>query len=273
MTLQTYYPAAPLSQFVHEFWLWENYLPAHPRERILPGGMMELIINLTGEPMTMAYPDDGFRPHYFHGPIVAGPRSTYFMVDTRRSASILAVYFKFGAAMPFFGVSAKELLNLHVPLEAIWGLHARDLYCRLLEAPTAAARFQILEQALLAQLLRYEARHRAVGYALAAFQSAPQAQTVAQVVDQIGLSPTRFIQVFSEDVGLTPKLFCRVLRFQEALRHIVQRSERTWADIALDAGYYDQSHFINDFQTFAGISPRLYVAQHPDHRMNLAVVE
>lgn len=273
MTLHSYIPAAPLSHFVNEIWLWEGYHPPHPKERILPGGVMELVINLSEEGFRMYYPADPYQPHRFHGPLVAGPRSEHFLVDTTRPASILGVYFKPGAALPFFKTSGRELHNLHVPLDTFWQARAHDLYCRLLEAKSPAERFHIVEQALLVQLARYQARHRAIGFALSAFHSTPHMQTVKQVVNQIGLSPTRFIQVFSEEIGLTPKLYCRVLRFQEALRLSVQRGATNWADIALSCGYYDQSHFINDFQELAGISPTLYFPQNPEHRTNLPVAE
>lgn len=269
MAMHTYHPKPPLSQFINEIWLWESYQPPHPKERILPGGMMELIVNLTDEPMQMYYPSDNFQPHSFHGPIVAGPRSTFFLVDTTRPTSVMGVYFKPGAALPFFKTSGRELHNLHVSLDTIWRSRAHDLYCQLLEARTPLRQFQIMEAALLEQLARYEARHRAVDFALSIFNRAPHLHSINQVVDQIGLSPTRFIQIFGEEIGLTPKLFCRVQRFQEALKLTTQSAHKDWTEIALASGYFDQSHFINDFQTFAGITPTLYFPQHPEHRTNL----
>lgn len=273
MSLQTYIPLKPLSDFVHMFWYWEGYHPPHPKERILPGGMMELVINLTDEPMQIYEGHPHPRPHRIYGPIAAGARSQYFVVDTVRPASILAVWFKPGGAMPFFGVSAQELLNLHVPLDALWAAAAHDLYNQLLEAPTLDVRFRILEQALLCRLLQASECHRAINYALKIFNIQPQAHTIAEVVERIALSPTRFIQVFREDVGMTPKLFCRVQRFQRALRLIANQSEQSWTDIALSCGYYDQAHFINDFRALAGISPSLYAPQSLEHNTNLPIFE
>ncbi len=268
--LQSYIPQAPLSHYVNEIWLWEDYFPPHPKERILPGGMMELVVNLSDAPMQMYYEIDHYQPHDFKNLFVAGPRSEFFLVDTTRPTTVMGVYFKPGAALPFFKTSGRELQNLHVPLDVFWHREADNLYHQLREAKTAQRRFQLMEAALCARLADYTERHRAVGFALSAFN---RDYNVTQVMDQIGLSPTRFIQVFSEDIGLTPKLFCRVLRFQNALREIVNRKTDSWADIALSCGYFDQSHLINDFQAFAGISPTLYAPQHPEHRLNLPVSE
>ena len=70
----------------------------------------------------------------------------------------------------------------------------------------------------------------------------------------------RFIQIFRDEVGLTPKLLCRVLRFQEVINTIEKRDAVDWVDIALSCGYFDQAHFIHDFRSFAGITPTGYQA-------------
>ncbi len=80
------------------------------------------------------------------------------------------------------------------------------------------------------------------------------------------LSPKRFIQVFSEEVGLTPKLFCRVRRFQEVLRLIEKGQHIEWAEIALTCGYFDQAHCIHDFRAFSGLNPTTYLTHRGEHR-------
>ncbi len=273
MSLQTYLPQAPLSDYVHLLWYWKDYHPPHPRERILPGGMMEIVINLTAEPFQITYPQAGTQTQRISGAMAAGARSQHFLIDTTRPATLLAVWFKPGGALPFFGVPAADLHNLHLPLETLWGTAAKDLYEQLLEAPSPAACFRILEGALLRRLLAGAERHRAVEYALALLHRQPQPQRIAAIVDEIALSPTRFIQLFRDDVGFAPKLFCRIQRFQQALRLAAHDPARSWADVALTCGYYDQSHFINDFQAFAGIPPGAYVPQSRDHPSNLPVFD
>ena len=122
------------------------------------------------------------------------------------------------------------------------------------------ARFEILEQALLAELARGFEAHGAVGFALRRFMAAPHATTIAGVTDQIGLSPKRFIQIFRDETGFTPKVFCRIRRFQQALDLMEAASSVEWAKVALDCGYFDQAHFIHDFRAFSGINPTSYLA-------------
>jgi AraC-like DNA-binding protein len=78
-----------------------------------------------------------------------------------------------------------------------------------------------------------------------------------------GLSHTRFIQLFHEHVGLTPKLFCRVRRFRSLLDRIEKSMPVNWAELATDAGYFDQAHLIRDFRVFAGITPLEYTRTMP----------
>ena len=136
---------------------------------------------------------------------------------------------------------------------------------RLLEAKTPTAMFDVLGQALLEQAVRPLARHPAVAFALREFQARPQAKTVGDVIRQVGLSPRAFIRRFSEEVGLTPKLFCRIRRFQEALGPIRAGRRFAWSDVALDCGYYDQAHLIRDFRAFSGFTPTAFLRVWGEH--------
>jgi AraC-like DNA-binding protein len=84
------------------------------------------------------------------------------------------------------------------------------------------------------------------------------AAPVGVVVDRTGLSHRRFLGLFTEQVGLTPKRFCRVRRFQRVLQHLHAGGRAHWTEVALSCGYYDQAHFIKEFELFSGINPSTY---------------
>lgn len=134
-------------------------------------------------------------------------------------------------------------------------------------------KFRILEQTLLAQASRPLVRHPAVAFALKEFGNASYARKVSDVTGRTGLSQRRFIQVFSEEVGLTPKLFCHVQRFQEVLRRIEIRDRIEWADVALGCGYFDQAHFIHDFRAFSGLTPTDYLTHRGEHPNHVALTD
>ncbi len=266
MLYRAYHPRPPLADFVETLWLYEGDPPLHTKERRLPTGTMELVINLRDNALHVS---DWQRPDQFQrfrGSLLCGAYAECFVIDTASLASVIGVQFRPGGAFPFVRMPAGELHNTHVSLDTLWGTSASDLREQLLAAATPEARFRLLEQSLLAQVARPLAGHPAVACALQAFQQVPHLRTIADVSGQIGLSQRRFIDVFREAVGLTPKQFCRVRRFQHALRLIEQGQHVEWTALALTCGYYDQAHFIHDFQAFAGLTPTAYLARRSEHR-------
>jgi AraC-like DNA-binding protein len=248
-----YTPRAPLSAFVDLLWLYDGYAPAHAKERLLPMGTVELVVNLREDQPS------------FRRPVIAGPHSEYSVLDTSQEASVIGVHFKPGGAFPFLGVPAGELHNLELDLDTLWGAKAEEMRERILAAPTPQAKLRVLEQALLATARSF-ARHPAVAFALREFEAVPHARRIADVTSAVGLSQRRFIDHFRDEVGLTPKLFCRVRRFQEVVRLVHPAREVDWTDVALSCGYFDQAHFIHDFRAFSGLSPTTYLAWKSDHQ-------
>ena len=113
---------------------------------------------------------------------------------------------------------------------------------------------------MLARTKRPLERHPAVAQALAEFRRTPHAHSIAQIRQRTGYSHRWFVRRFSDEVGLTPKLFGRIRRLQRLLR-IVERGRRAdWAELALIGGYFDQAHLINEFRTFTGVKPHAYAA-------------
>lgn len=273
MILVTHKPLPPLSEFVDLMWLCEDYCVSHEKERLLPDGTVELVINLREDRIKIY---DAQKPEQFHmipGCVVSGPRSEFFVIDTDGAAATMGVHFRPGGAFPFLGVPPSKLNNQSVALEYLWGGASNRLRERLLEAQTVDARFRVLESSLLEQLARPLQRHPAVAFALKQFFGFRQQPPISRVVEQVGFSQRRFIQLFCDEVGLTPKLFCRVSRFQGVVRRLAVANQVDWAEVALNCGYYDQAHFIHDFQAFAGITPSAYLEHRTEHLNHVPLVD
>jgi AraC-like DNA-binding protein len=269
----THVPRPPLSEFVKLLWLYEGYTQPHAKERVLPTGEMQIVINLHEDCSRLYDPIDTNLCHKFPGGLFTGAHSRYQVIDTAEQAFVIGVAFRPGGAFPFLRRPAGELRETTVALDAVWGAGAVDLRDELLEAATHQDRFAILERVLTNDLLRGMARHGAVGFALRKFLSAPHMTTIASVTDQIGLSPKRFIHVFRDETGFTPKVFCRIRRFQQALDRMHDRKKVEWTNVALESGYFDQAHFIHDFRAFSGINPSTYLAQQTSHRNHVPLID
>jgi len=243
------------------------------KERILPNGASELVINLSTDEIRIYDSIEPERYRRLSGAVLSGTYSGVFICDATQHQCMLGVHFRPGGAFPFIGAPATELTDAHVNLEDLWGSPARLLQERLRAATTVRKRFQLLEEALLEHLRLTQRRHHAIEAAIRRLAPAGTVSSTRGLAQELGLSQRRFIQLFAIHAGLTPKLLCRILRFQRA-RTLAEAAERSslrrlerqpsrgeidWAEIALACGYYDQSHLVKDFQNLAGLSPGEYI--------------
>jgi AraC-like DNA-binding protein len=229
-------PGPPLRGIVDYLWALSD-APGHTRERIVPSGTLEMVVGLG----------------WFRGGVVSGCYDRAFDIDTRAHDLILGIHFKPGVPARVLGVPAGELANAHVALDDLWGASATELHERLCAAPNFQQRFELLEQALIARLPDGLDRRPAVSAGLAELEQPGVA--VGHVADLCGLSRRRFIEVFTEDVGMTPKRYSMVRRLQRALTLALRSPSEAWVQIALDCGYFDQAHLCRDWAELTGLPP------------------
>ena len=249
MYVQHHVPGPPLSEHVGLLWLYDGWVAGHARERLLPTGSMNLIVGLRDR---MA--------------LFVGAYSEPGLLDTSRAISVIGAYFHPGGAFPFLDLPANELHNLDVNLEDLWPAGEARVLREQLHAARMERKIGVLERALIERLRR--PRNPFVAFALREFR---RPLPVKAVADRIGVSQRTFIQSFAREVGMTPKLFCRVTRFQRALRMVHRRAEVDWAEVALACGYFDQPHFNRDFREFSGLTPSQYLELRTEHLNHVPV--
>jgi len=256
-------PAAPLNQSIRALWYAQARNVSHRRERVLPGGCVEIILNLARDYFLDCSDDADDRPT--SPALVVGPRSIYEIIDSSDMTDLIGVVFFPGGFAPFASDAVDQFSNRSVSLEHLWGTSIRTLRDRLRELPTPNARLRCFEDFLITRFAaRLDPSHLpwrgAVQFALGRFSRSPRIATVEEVARQTGWSERRFSQVFREEVGLSPKLWCRVQRFQRTVQQLHAGADVRWAELALECGYYDQSHFANEFRAFSGIDATTYSA-------------
>ena len=255
MSQRIYKPPFPLSRYVEYFWRTENLGMPSSRQRVYPNGAMALVIHLA-KPTASYYLDD--RVLSVRVPLLAGPYSISFHMDSSESAEVIGVLFRPGAGRMFFPVAAHELHNDDVALGDLYPREADCLLNELCMALGEDAQFLVLEKYLDRKLRRATRIPPAVEYAIEQLSNEGGPRSIRKIQLETGFSHTRFIQLFREQVGLTPKLFGRVRRFHALLSVIEKRSPVNWAGVAAECGYFDQAHLIHDFRAFAGTTPLEY---------------
>lgn len=262
MIYVSYRPGPPLNEFVEYLWLIQGG-QAQRLEKILPSGTIELVVNLENNQIHIHDPQQPERYQRLSGAVFSGTYSRPFICNALQHQAIMGVHFKPGGAFPFLGADACELTNAHANLADLWGTSGLELRERLCTGSTPQERFRIMEAVLQSRLHNHNISQLPIKTVLKMMVSVGNRASLRQVSRELGFSQRRFIEIFSSLVGLTPKVFCRILRFQQA-RVLAEKLETPdWAELAVTCGYFDQSHLIKDFREFSGSTPRIYsVLQH-----------
>ncbi|MQA27061.1 MAG: AraC family transcriptional regulator [Micromonosporaceae bacterium] len=288
-------PPPALSPFVASL----GYLEApfgYARERVLPSGGMQLLVNLDVDEFRTYHGDQVRR---VAGAALQGPGAQASIIDTAQQRAVAWVNFRPGGARPFFTQPLWELRDTLIGLDDLWGRDGAVLRERLLCAPSPLDRLRVLEAALVSRAVRPLHPERALRHAVGAFE---RGAAVSAVTDALGFTAKRFGRLCTDHLGLTPKRFARVRRFQRLIESVgaagssdaadtgaprtagaartgaarTADAARTpdrardavdWARLAVEHGYHDQAHMIHDFQAFSGLTPTQYRPRSP-HELN-----
>lgn len=216
-------------------------------ERVIPDGAVRLVVNLGASP-------GGSAP--LPVVLVLGPSAMPALVSQRGHAHGLAITLQPAAAEVLLGVPAGELTGTVVPLDALWPHDCDALLSRLQQQTSDAARIDVL-QSELAGRLRHgtPAVHRTATHALRLLIEAGGQVSVRDLASAVGVGERRLQQLFNTHIGLSPSVWRRLARLHGCLRALRRQTQPEWSDVALEAGYYDQSHLINEFRTLCGCTP------------------
>lgn len=254
-------PQLPLSQFVENFWLIEGFTADYTREKILPDGAIELMIDLDTEPKNIFDDESSQRSRAVKKAWISGERTRYIVIGAHRNQSMVGIRFRPGGAYPFFRFPISELSESVTELDLIWGGLVDEIREQLLSLQSHEDKLSTLEAFLLARAHRSLEANRLISFAIQQLQQSPQFLAIRDLAQTIGITQKHLITQFEKVVGLRPKTFARVCKFQKVVNMIETQSEIEWSTIAYDCGYYDQAHFIKEFQNFSGLNPTAYVAQ------------
>jgi AraC-like DNA-binding protein len=189
---------------------------------------------------------------------VVGTRTRALVKPSDAAAMFVIVRFKAGGAYPFFGPPLHELTDQLVDLDDLWGDTARLLAERLTKLRPHAAHIEAVQTALLDRLAArvYEPASAAnVRRGLRRVAAAPLLPSVDALARELGASARQLRRGFAEVVGIGPKQYLRVVRFQRALSALRRLPDTNLATIARMVGYSDQSHLNAEFRALAATTP------------------
>ncbi|WP_309645459.1 helix-turn-helix domain-containing protein [Phenylobacterium sp.] len=250
-------PDPALAPFVGQFFEVNGVLN-HSREKVFPKGDVVILFNL-GRPQRLLANEDFALVREFEDAWISGQHNRHLITESPAGSWMCGVRLSARGAFRLIGESPAALANRVVGLEEVFGPRAESLVDAMRSASSPRDRFELLARLMRRRLADAPDWDPAVSWAVDALGRSQGGAPIAYLAEEIGWSRQRLHSRFIDAVGLSPKAFARVLRFQEAVQAIGGDDHPDLAAIAVQAGYYDQPHFNRDFRDFTGLTPVEYV--------------
>jgi AraC-like DNA-binding protein len=256
---RTFVPPPPLDAFIDNLWYWKGADPGYAKDAIIASNHIGLLINLRTDELSSFSGERYANENKLRGIGFSGTHGRPFAIRAHQP-HMMGMQFRPGGARPFLEPGGDALHDRHISLE-IYG-------AAMPSACTSASSGRRRPTTSSGSCSRPSSRaRRATSRWIrrcrwrSAVARAPHRATVAGVARRAEVSQKKLIRLFRETVGMTPKLFLRVTRFQRVIADLHARREIGWGDVVEQHGYYDQSHFIRDFRAFSGFSPTGWLKQ------------
>jgi AraC-like DNA-binding protein len=251
-------PHPSLRPYVRRYAGWFEHMAAPLCRRELPTDEVPVIINF-GAPIRIYDAGDSERFSNLES-FATGAYDTYVRVVSSGPSGGVQINFSILGARLFLNQPLDALRNQSVPLEDVLGSLAGRLTAMLQEAPDWDARFGILDREIARRFRSTSAPSPQVCWTWRRIVETNGSIDIGRIVQEVGWSQRHLITRFRDDIGLSPKTMARVMRFGRAARLLRLNPHPELSAIALDCGYYDQSHFTRDFRAFAGVTPGELIA-------------
>lgn len=261
MELAFHHPVLPLSNYIELITYYKDYQPGFSMERFLPDGGIDLVIDLT-DVTKHIYDNETLKAiQSCNKAWISGMRTEFITIQASALASeMLVIRFRPGMAWSFVHLPVLEMKDMVIDAELVFGQEILAFRERLLELSLATDKFKLAEKYLLERIKNHREVHPAIPYCISLLNGHPSGNSVKKIAEKTGYSNKHLIAIFGKYAGLGPKQYERVMKFQQVIQLLEKAPERiNWSGLALDCGYYDQAHFINEFRKFSGLNPKAYM--------------
>lgn len=258
MNYQQIYPIEPLKKYVRYFWILEDYNSCFIEKtfKIMPDGLPGLIFQENSKAFFDA--NDKPLPQAF----LYGQTTSYSEHKAIKDFRNIGVYFQPNALRSIFGIDANELTKQNIDINDILKTNVTD---QLLNTTDTDQRIILLSSFLIQQAEQRKAENKKVNFVTEQLQ---KGMNLPNIHKELNISERSLERYFKQHIGIPPKLYARINRFQSALEYIRQTHFNKLTSIAYQNDYFDQSHFIREFKEFAGISPKHFILKANEQVIN-----
>lgn len=262
-------PSKQLKEYINCYWViqsdGEGALEGQ-WDRTMPDGSLEIIFHLEDR---MLRKQIGEQPETESNVILIGQVTKPYLFTSTGDVSMLGVRFFPYSAHNFFDLKVKDFNDTWLDLELL-DKSFNTLKTKLKEFSDLPRRIKLIEYFFIKKLQtsstgELDAKDRYLKFACQKILRAQANVEISTISSEIGISNRYLEKIFSDKLGISPKFFARVIRFQNSLQYMVGKRRKLLTEVALKAGYYDQSHFIREFREFSGVTPQTYLCE--NHEM------
>ncbi len=256
MRYQEYKPPIELASWIKLFWVLEGRSHDHVPETVVADGFPELIIHFRSP-----FAEVDRAGQFLRQPraVACGQLTRPLVLQSSPDAGMIGIRFQPSGMAPFLATSMQELTDARVPAEDLFA-DVDELIEGIADSTNDAQRIAACSRFLL-RSLDLDREHLSVRRALETIELARGHITVEALATLMGRSRRSSELAFQRVVGTSPKMYCRIMRFRHLIDAMSEDGQSVnWVQVALDLGFFDQSHLIRDFRRFAGASPTSFLA-------------
>jgi len=254
LEMATRSPAKHLRPYVRDFCGYMEQAAGVLRRREFPGPQVVVIFEF-GPPIRIYEYGTERESSRYPGGFVAGLCDASTLTEHDGFQRGLQLNLTPIGARLFFGVPMSELAGRVVSVRDLLPKKHRDVAEQLEALPDWDARFDLIERLLDERIAQARVQTSVVSWAFRRIEECGGAVDIRALVRELGYSQRHVIGLFRDHVGLPPKLLARIVRFDRLMKHLRAGTSETWAQLALEFGYYDQSHLVRDVRQFTGMTP------------------
>lgn len=251
-------PSPALAPYVRYYWLLETDSPVESTERIIPSGNVQMLF-YRGNPVLISSTNELRQIN--NQSVLCGQFIGFSDLKYCGTIRILTVVFHTYAAGAFFRMPVSELCHHKLSADEVGDRELLELEDRILHEDDDRNCIRLIEQFLLRRL--DPPREHNLERMLSAIHTINKSKGelhISDLASSVFLSTKQFQRVFTSHVGISPKEFMRIVRFQQALHLLQTTPGMSFTRLAGECGFYDQSHLIHEFKEFSGYTPKEYVA-------------
>ena len=227
-------------------------------EQIMPDGILEFV-NHYREPWTTGIAGEKaqLQPVSF----VISQMHKYIDLEAHGATGLISVRFYPWGGYHFFDNPVSDFLDNTISSQELWPEYYDELVNGVRTAASHESRAEYIQHFLRSRLKAHRKNDEQLDRAVKLIRESRGTLSMQEIGQKTGLSKKQLERKFLPAVGTTPKTFARISRFLNICHHLDEYRHKSLSELTHQCGYYDQSHFIKEFQEFSGYTPKEFFAR------------